>query len=155
MVYGRYVCERYGKEEHSGLDSVWVSLRIICEYVGWVLCLTMDKTHWILVSVHKGKTYFAAIKLSARRNSFVWTKLQLDTASTTNTLALDDFQYLCPAAFQIHRLIKLFSAILRTKGGGIKKPVGKSSWSVRLRRNFTTFNFSCLAEVYWVSHHPF
>ena len=77
------------------------------------------------VSAQKGKKFFAKIKLSAAKIFFAWKTLQLDTASTTNTLAVDDLQTMCPAGFDIHSLIKPSSATLRTYGGGEIKPVGQ------------------------------
>ena len=94
---------------------------------------TLDTHSVRSVSVQKGKKFFAAIKLSAAKNVFAWKTLQLDTASTTNTLAVDDLQTMCPAGFDIYRLIKPSSAILRTYGGGVMKPVGQrkvSNYSV-------------------------
>ena len=42
------------------------------------------------VSLQMGKKFFAAIKLSAAKTFFTWKTLQLGTASTTNTLAVED-----------------------------------------------------------------
>ena len=94
---------------------------------------TLDTHSVRSVSVQKGKKFFAAIKLSAAKNVFAWKTLQLDIASKTNTLAVDDLQTMCPAGFDIYRLIKPSSAILRTYGGGVMKPVGQrkvSNYSV-------------------------
>ncbi|XP_068717040.1 uncharacterized protein [Montipora capricornis] len=95
---------------------------------------TLDTHSVRSVSVQKGKKFFAAHKLSAAKNSFAWKTLQLDTASTTNTLAVDDLRTMCPAGFDIHGLIKPSSAILRTYGGGVIKPglieIGQSTCSL-------------------------
>ena len=85
---------------------------------------TLD-THSVRpVSVQKVKKCFVAIKLIAGKNIFAWKTLQLDTASTANTLAVDDLQTMCPARFDIHGLIKPSPALLRTHGGSVIKPVG-------------------------------
>ncbi len=42
------------------------------------------------ISAERKKRFFAAIKLSAAGNYFVWKTLELNTVSTTNTLAVDD-----------------------------------------------------------------
>ena len=86
---------------------------------------TLDTHSVRSVSVQKGKKFFAAIKLSAAIIFLAWKTLQLDTASTTSTLAMDDLRTMCPAGFDIHGLIKPSSAILRTYGGGVIKPVGQ------------------------------
>ena len=57
---------------------------------------------------------------SAAKNYYAWKTLQLDTASTTNTLAVDDLRTMCPVGFDIHGLIKPSTAILRTYGGGVE-----------------------------------
>ena len=75
---------------------------------------TLDTHSVRSVPVQKGEKFFAAIKLSAAENVFAWKTLQLDTALTTNTLALDNLRTMCPAGFDINRLIKPSSAILRT-----------------------------------------
>ena len=56
---------------------------------------------------------------------YAWKTLQLDSASTTNTFAVDDHRTMFPAGFDIHGLIKPSTAILRTYGGGVIKPVGQ------------------------------
>ena len=75
---------------------------------------TLDTHSVRSVSVQKGKKFFAAIKLSAAKKFFTWKTLQLDTASTTNTLAVEDLRSMCPAGVDIHGLIKPSSTILRT-----------------------------------------
>ena len=77
---------------------------------------TLD-THSV---TQKGKNFFTAIKLSAGKKYYAWKTLQLDTASTTNTLAVDDLRTMCPVGFDIHGLIKPSTAILRTYGGGVE-----------------------------------
>ena len=75
------------------------------------------------VLVQKGKKFFAVIKLPAAKNHFVWITLQLDTASTTNALAVDDLWSICPAGFDANSLIRPSQATLHTYGGGIMTPV--------------------------------
>ena len=104
---------------------------------------TLDTHSVRSVSVQKGKKFFAAINLSAAKNVFAWKTLQLDTASTTNTLAVDYLQTMCPAGFDIYRLIKPSSAILRTYGGGVIKPVGQVELVCETQESFTLFSFSC------------
>ena len=53
---------------------------------------TLDTHSVRSASVQKGKKFFAAIKLSAAKKVFTWKTLQLDTASTTNTLAVEDLR---------------------------------------------------------------
>ena len=77
------------------------------------------------VFVQKGKKFFSAIKLSAAKKIFAWKTLQLHTASTTNTPAVDHLRSMCPAGCDIHGLIKTSSVILHTYGGGVIKPVGQ------------------------------
>ena len=103
---------------------------------------TLD-THSIrFVSVQKRKNFFAAIKFSAAKNCFAWKTLQLDTASTTNTLAVDDLRTMCPAGFDIHGPIKLSSASLR--GGGVIKPVGQAELVCETQGKFHTLQFQLL-----------
>ena len=105
---------------------------------------TLDTHSVRSASVQKGKKFFAAIKLSAAKNVFAWKTLQLDTASTTNTLAVDDLQTMCPAGFDIYRLIKPSSAILRTYGGGVIKPVGQVELVCETQGKFHTLQFQLL-----------
>ena len=84
---------------------------------------TLDIHSVRAVSVKKGKKFFAAIKLSAAKNHFVWKTLQLDTASTTNTLAVEDFWSMCPVGFDVNSLIQPSRATLHTYGGGVITPV--------------------------------
>ena len=76
----------------------------------------------------------------------MWKKLLLDTALITNTLALDDFQDLCPAAFDIHRLIKFSSAILRTYGGGMIKPEGQIEVTCKTQGKLHNLQFQLLSR---------
>ena len=66
---------------------------------------TLDIHSVRTVSVKKRRKYFGKIKLSATNNSFVWQTLQLDTASTTKTLAVEDLAGMCPAGFDTTQLI--------------------------------------------------
>ena len=70
--------------------------------------------------------------------------LQLDTASTTDTLAVDDLRTMCRAGFDIYRLIKPSSAILRTYGGGVIKPVGQVKLVCETQGKFHTVQFQLL-----------
>ena len=72
--------------------------------------------------------------------------MQLDTASTTNTLAVDDLQTMCPVGFDIHSLIKPSSAILRTYGGGVIKPVGQVELVCETQGQFHTLHFQLLTK---------
>ncbi|KAK2552116.1 hypothetical protein P5673_026866 [Acropora cervicornis] len=65
-----------------------------------------------------------------------------DTASTTNTLAVDDLRTMCPAGFDIHGPIKLSSASLR--GGGVIKPVGQAELVCETQGKFHTLQFQLL-----------
>ena len=109
---------------------------------------TLDTHSVRSVSVEKGKKFFAAIKLSAAKKIFAWKTLQLDTASTTNTLAVDDLRTMCPAGFDIHGLIKPSSAILRTYGGGVIKPVGQVELVRETQGKFHTLQFQLLNK--WI-----
>lgn len=75
--------------------------------------------------MQKEKKFFAAIKLSAARNHFVWKTLQLDTALTTNTLAMDDRWSKFPAGFDVNSLIRPSHATLHSYGRGVITPVGQ------------------------------
>ena len=103
---------------------------------------TLDTHSVRSVSVQKGKNVFVAIKLSAAKNVFAWKTLQLDTASTTNTV--DDLRMMCPARFDIHGLIEPFSAVLRTYGGGVIKPVGQIEMVCETQGKFHTLQFQLL-----------
>ena len=71
--------------------------------------------------------------------------MQLDTASTTNTLAVDDLRTMFPAGFDIHGLIKPSTAILRTYGGVIK-PVGQVELVCETQGKFHTLQFQLLSK---------
>ena len=98
------------------------------------------------VSAQRGKKIFAPIKLSAAKNFYASKTLQLDTASTTNTLAVDDLRTMCPAVFDIHGLIKPSTAILCTYGGGVIKPVGQVELVCETHGKFHTLQFQLLNE---------
>ena len=70
--------------------------------------------------------------------------MQLDTASTTNTLAGDDLRTMCPGGFDINRLIKPSSAILRTYGAGVIKAVGQVELVCETQGKFHTLQFELL-----------
>ena len=94
-------------------------------------------------SVQKRKKFFAAIKLSVA-NFLAWKTLQLDAASTTNTLAVDDLRTMCPTGFDIRRLIKPSSTILRTYGGSEIRPVGQVELVCETQGKFHTLQFQLL-----------
>ena len=70
--------------------------------------------------------------------------MQLDTFSTTNTLSVDDLRTICPAVFDIHGLMKPSSAILRTYGGGVIKPMGQVELVCETQGKFHTLQFQLL-----------
>ena len=105
---------------------------------------TLDTHSVRSVSAQKGKNFFTAIKLSAAKNYYAWKTLQLDTASTINTVAVDDLRIMCPAGFDIHGLIKPSTAILRTYGGGVIKPVGQVELVCETQGKFHTLQFQLL-----------
>ena len=146
----KYKCRKCGKEGHvarkclskpqnvNALDSVSDNGQETYHL------FTLDTHSVRSVSVQKGKKFFAAIKLSAAKNVFAWKTLQLDTASTTNTLAVDDLRNMCPAGFDIHSLIKPSSAVLRTYEGGLIKPVGQIELVCETRGKHHTLQFQLL-----------
>ena len=146
----KYKCRKCGKEGHvarkclskpqnvNALDSVSDDGQETYHL------FTLDTHSVRSVSVQKGKKFFAAIKLSAAKNFLAWKTLQLDTASTTNTLAVDDLRNMCPAGFDIHSLIKPSSAVLRTYGGGLIKPVGQIELVCETRGKHHTLQFQLL-----------
>ena len=115
---------------------------------------TLDTHSVRSVSVQTGKKFFAAIKLLAAKNFFAWKTLQLDTASTTNTPAVDDLRKMCPARFDIHGLIKPCSTILRTYGGGVIKPVGQVELVCETQGKFHTLQFQLLNKDVMGSQSP-
>ena len=147
------MCGRCGKEGHiarkclSKPQNVNALDESLSDNVQETYHLFTLDTHSVRnVSVQKGKKFFALIKLSAGENFFVWKKLQLDTASTTNTLALDVLQDLLPAAFDIHRLIKPSTAILCTYGGGMIKPVGQIELTCETQGKLHNLQFQLLSR---------
>ena len=131
-VVFKYTCRNCGKEGHvakkcmrkpQNVNAVDESGSAIEQNVYHLFTLDIHSVR--AVSVQKGKKFFAAIKLSAAKNHFVWKTLQLDTASTTNTLAVDDLWSMCPAGFDVNSLIRPSHATLHTYGGGIITPVGQ------------------------------
>ena len=97
------------------------------------------------MTVYKGKKYFAAIKLSGT-GKFVWQTLQLDMASTTNTLAVDDLLSMCPAGFDVTSLIKLSCTILHTYGSGEIKAVGQIELICEAQCKLHIFQFQVLSK---------
>ena len=76
--------------------------------------LTLDTYSVRSVSVQREEKVFRGDQIIRSKKSFTWKTLQLDTASTTNTLAVEDLRSMCPAGVDIHGLIKPSSTILRT-----------------------------------------
>ena len=107
---------------------------------------TLDTDSVRSVSAQKGKKFFAATKLSAAKNYYAWKTLQFNTASTINTLAVDDLRIMCPAGFDIHGLIKPSTAILCTYGGGVIKPVGQVELVCETQGKFHTLQFQLLSK---------
>ena len=131
-VIVKYMCGNCGKEGHvarkcmrkpQNVNAVDESGSASEQNVYYLF--TLDIYSVRAVSEQKGKKFFAAIKLSAGKNQFVWKTLQLDTASTTNTLAVDDLWSMCPAGFDVNSLIWPSHTTLHTYGGGIITAVGK------------------------------
>ena len=147
----KYVCGKCGKEGHIARKCLSKPQSVnavdefgsACEQETYHL-FTLDIHSVRTVSVQKGKKFFAAIKLSAAGNVFAWKTLQLDTASTTNTLAVDDLLEMRPAGFDINHLIKPSHAILHTYGGGVIKPVGQIELVCETQGQFHTLQFQLL-----------
>ena len=149
----KYKCRKCGKEGHvarkclskpQNVNALDDSVSVDGQETYHLF--TLDTHSVRSVSAQKGKKFFAKIKLSAAKNFFAWKTLQLDTASTTNTLAVDDLQTMCPAGFDIHSLIKPSSAILRTYGGGVIKPVGQVELVCETQGKFHTLQFQLLTK---------
>ena len=149
----KYICRKCGKEGHVARKCLskprHVNALNESVYDGkqeTYHLFTVDIHSVRTVSVQKGKKFFAAIKLSAAGNCFVWKTLQLDTASTTNTLAVDDLVSMCPPDCDIRSLIKPSSAILHTYGGGVIKPVGQIELVCEIQGKFHTLQFQLLSK---------
>ena len=149
----KYKCRKCGKEGHvarkclskpQNVNALDDSVSVDGQETYHLF--TLDTHSVRSVSAQKGKKFFATIKLSAAKKNFAWKTLQLDTASTTNTLAVDDLQTMCPAGFDIHSLIKPSSAILRTYGGGVIKPVGQVELVCETQGKFHTLQFQLLTK---------
>ena len=116
----KYVCRKCGKEGHVARKcrSKTQSVNSLDESVSdcgkeVYQLFTLDIHSVRAVSVKKGKKFFATIKLAATDDFFVCKTLQLDTASTTNTLAVDYLTSMCPVGFGVNALschLKLFFA---------------------------------------------
>ena len=92
--------------------------------------------------------------LSATSNCFVWQTLQLDTASTTNTLAVEDLASMCLAGFDITQLIKPSSAILHTYGDGVIKPVGQIELMCKTQGKLYPLQFQLSSKDVLAHSHP-
>ena len=92
----------------------------------------------------EGKKVFRGDQIISGKVFLAWKTLQLDAASTTNTLAVDDLRTMCPAGFDIRGLIKPSSAILRTYGGGVIRPVGQVVLVCETQGKFRTVQFQLL-----------
>ena len=106
--------------------------------------LTLDTYSVRSVSVQREEKVFRGDQIIRSKKSFTWKTLQLDTASTTNTLAVEDLRSMCPAGVDIHGLIKPSSAILRTYGEGVIKPVGQIDLVCETQGKFHTLQFQLL-----------
>ena len=149
----KYKCRKCGKEGHvarkclskpQNVNALDYSVSVDGQETYHLF--TLDTHSVRSVSAQKGKKFFAKIKLSAAKNFFAWKTLQLDTASTTNILAVDDLQTMCPAGFDIHSLIKPSCAILRTYGGGVIKQVGQVELLCETQGQFHTLQFQLLTK---------
>ena len=112
-VMFKYTCRNCGKEGHVPRKCMKKPQNVNAVDDSGSACeqnvhhlFTLDIHSVRAVSVQKGKKFFVAIKLSAARNHSVWKTFQLDTASTTNTLAVDDLWGMIPAGFDDNSLIK-------------------------------------------------
>lgn len=149
----KYVCRKFGKEGHvarkcmSKPQNVNAFDDAVCHCEREIHHLFMLDSHPVrTVTVHKGQKYFAVIKLSVTGNCFVWQTLQLDMASTTNMLAVDDLSGMYPAGFDIAGLIKPSLAILHTYGGGEIKPVGQIKLICETQGKLHTLQFQLLSK---------
>ena len=124
-----------------------------CEFIGWFSYWWWARNISFAYSGHllcevgictEGEKVFRGNKLSAANKFFTWKTLQLDTASTTNTLAVEDLRSMCSAGVDIHCLIKPSSAILRTYGGGVIKPVEQIDLVCETQGKFHTLQFQLL-----------
>ena len=97
------------------------------------------------VSRRKEKRFFAVIKLSSTTNFFFLKNVKLGTASTTNTLELDDLHDMCPTAFDVHTPIKPSSVITHTYGGGVIKSVGQIELICETQRKLHNLLFEHLS----------
>ena len=93
----KYVCQRCGKEGHVARKCMSKSQHVHSldstdsEIDEEAHCLFTVDIHTVRsVCVKKGKKFFYKLKLAAAGNEFFCKRLQLDTASTANTLAVED-----------------------------------------------------------------
>ena len=109
-----------------------------------IICLlwTLTLRDWYLY--RRGKSFSRGSSYPQQKNFFTWKTLQSDTASTTHTLAVEDLRSMCPAGVDIHGLIKPSSAILRTYGEGVIKPVGQIDLVCETQGKFHTLQFQLL-----------
>ena len=108
-----------------------------------IICLLWTLTPCDMYLYRRGKS-FSQRSNYQQQCFFAWKTLQLDTFSTTNTLSVDDLRTICPAGFDIHGLIKPSSAILRTYGGGVIKPMGQVELVCETQGKFHTLQFQLL-----------
>ena len=104
--------------------------------------------------MQKGKQFFATIKLAATDDFFVWKTLQLDTACTTNTLAVDDLTSMCPVGFDVNALFLPSQAVLHTYGGGVIKSVGQVELVGETQGKLRTLKFQLLSKEVMGSRPP-
>ena len=109
-----------------------------------IICLLWTLTPRDRYLYRRRKSFSRGSNYPQQTKFFTWKTLQLDTASTTHTLAVEDLRSMGPAWVDIHGLIKPSSAILRTYGGGIIKPVGQIELVCETQGKFHTLQFQLL-----------
>lgn len=146
----RFMCPNCGKEGHVARNCMRKPQNVNpvdesgsgSEQNGYHL-FTLDINSVRAVLVKKRKNFFAAIKLSAAKNHFLWKTLQFDTSSTTNTLAVEDLWNMCLAGFVVNSLIRPTCATLHTYWEEVSSHLwGSSSQFAKLEENVTLLNFS-------------
>lgn len=130
--------EQTSEREYIGWFGFWWWARNISfVYFGHSLCE-------ICTCTEGEKVFSRRSNYQQQNNVFAWKTSQLDTASTTNTLTVDDLRTMCPAGFDTHGSIKHSSAVLRTYGGGVIKPVGQTELACETQGKSHTLQFQLL-----------
>ena len=111
-----------------------------------ISCLLWTFARGELCQFRKAKCTLGNQAVSHQQLFCLVTALQLDTASTTNTLAVEDLAGMCPAVFGITKLIKPSSAILHTYGGNVIKPVGQIELMCETRGKLHPLQFQLLSK---------